>query len=116
MDSPNPEAQAEAIRQALFNGNKIEAIKLFREQTKVGLAEAKAMVEKLEADLRKESPESFKKPAAKGGCAMTLDLIEIGQQTTQIWPSVGWVRLDQSFSTTLRRGGSSGASYVSTRL
>ena len=78
MDSPNPEAQAEAIRQALFNGNKIEAIKLFREQTKVGLAEAKAMVEKLEADLRKESPESFKKPAAKGGCAMTLVVMVLG--------------------------------------
>ena len=46
----------------------------------------------------------------------TVDLIEIGQQTTKIWPSVGWVGLDQSISTTLRRGGSSRAPSVSKRL
>lgn len=37
------------IRQLLTSGNKIAAIKRYREQTGVGLAEAKAAVESLEA-------------------------------------------------------------------
>ncbi|MEZ6034048.1 MAG: ribosomal protein L7/L12 [Planctomycetaceae bacterium] len=37
------------IRQLLASGNKIAAIKRYREQTGVGLAEAKAAVESLEA-------------------------------------------------------------------
>jgi hypothetical protein len=79
MSEPNPEAQAEAIRQAIFAGEKIQAIKLYREQTKVGLAEAKAAVEKLEAELRAAQPGSFTKPAAKsGGCAMTVVVLALG--------------------------------------
>ena len=37
------------IRQLLASGNKIAAIKRYREQTGVGLAEAKAAVESLDA-------------------------------------------------------------------
>jgi ribosomal protein L7/L12 len=38
-----------SVEQALRNGNKIEAIKLFREATGVGLKEAKEAVEAMEA-------------------------------------------------------------------
>ena len=37
------------IRELLASGNKIAAIKLYREETGIGLAEAKAAVESLEA-------------------------------------------------------------------
>ena len=43
------EAIENEIRQLLASGNKIAAIKRYREQTGVGLAEAKAAVESLEA-------------------------------------------------------------------
>jgi hypothetical protein len=66
MSEPNPEDQATAIKKALFAGEKIQAIKLYREQTKEGLAEAKAAVEKLEAELRQTQPGSFTAPPAKG--------------------------------------------------
>lgn len=70
MSESNPEDQAAAIKAALFAGNKIEAIKLYREQTKLGLAEAKAAVEKLEAELCQSSPESFTAAPAKE-CGVT---------------------------------------------
>lgn len=73
-----PESSAEAIKAALFAGNKIEAIKLYREQTKLGLAESKAAVEALEAELRKMQPEAFSKAPAKGGCGMTLVVLTLG--------------------------------------
>lgn len=56
--------QTETIRQALLAGSKIEAIKLYRAATNIGLAEAKAAVEKLESQWRAASPEQFAKPRA----------------------------------------------------
>jgi hypothetical protein len=44
--------ELESIKDALRRGNKIEAIKLLREHTNVGLTEAKKMVEILETDRR----------------------------------------------------------------
>jgi hypothetical protein len=62
-----PEDKLVPIKQALFQGQKIEAIKLYREYTETGLAEAKSAVEELEAELRKSSPNLFSaKPAGKG--------------------------------------------------
>jgi len=60
----NPEEQASSVKEALFSGQKIQAIKLYREQTGVGLAEAKDAVETLEAALRTTSPGLFTKPPA----------------------------------------------------
>jgi hypothetical protein len=67
MDTPTPPDHSEAIKEALFTGRKITAIKLYREQNQVGLAEAKAAVEKLETQLRAASPERFTAPRG-GGC------------------------------------------------
>lgn len=72
MNNPTPEDHADRIKAALFSGQKILAIKLYREQTGVGLAEAKDAVEKLEADLRGSSPERFSAKPAGAGCMSLL--------------------------------------------
>jgi ribosomal protein L7/L12 len=74
MSDPTPESHADKLKATLLAGNKIQAIKIYREQTNVGLAEAKEAVEKLEAELRASSPESFAKPAGKGCFAALLIL------------------------------------------
>lgn len=66
MDRAIPEPDAEAIRESIFAGRKIEAIKRLRESTGLGLAEAKTMVEQLEEELRKTSPERFAAKAGQG--------------------------------------------------
>ncbi len=57
-----------AIENAILAGRKIEALKLHREATGSGLADAKRAVEDLEVDLRRTSPEKFSPGAEKGGC------------------------------------------------
>lgn len=59
MSDPNPDEQAKRVREELFAGNKIQAVKFYRGQTGVGLKEAKDAVEKLEAELRASSPIMF---------------------------------------------------------
>ncbi len=83
-NQPDPEAQAQRIKEALFAGNKIEAIKLYRQQTNVGLAEAKAAVEKLEVELRASSPESFQQRQPGKGC-LALVLATVGIAVVLSW-------------------------------
>ncbi len=68
MSTPLPPEKAAAFEAALVNGRKIEAIKIYRESTGAGLAEAKTAVEKIEADWRAASPEKFSKPQSGKGC------------------------------------------------
>src|SRR4051812_19374442 len=68
MNTNIPEEKLAGIREALFQGQMIEAIKLYRECTSTGLAEAKTAVEKLEAELRTNSPEKFATKSAGKGC------------------------------------------------
>lgn len=63
------------VQQALFQGQKIEAIKLYREATSQGLKESKDAVEKMEAELRQRSPERFSAKASGKGCAGVLLLM-----------------------------------------
>jgi len=83
MSDPNPEDQASRIKEALFNGNKIQAIKLYREQTGQGLKESKDAVEKLEDELRISSPGQFK-TSAKTGCFSIIVVLV----TVVIWKIV----------------------------
>ncbi|MFL3659387.1 MAG: ribosomal protein L7/L12 [Opitutales bacterium] len=69
------------LSDALQSGRKIEAIKLCRELTGLGLKDAKEYVEKLEAELRKETPDAFHE--AKG-CMSVLALGFIST-VTAIW-------------------------------
>lgn len=74
MNTDDPAGQ---IIDALRAGNKIEAIRLYREQTKLGLAESKAAVEKLEAELRTSSPDRFTQPQSKGCTTMILAVVVV---------------------------------------
>ena len=49
MNVPIPEAALAKVKEAIFRGQKIEAIRLYRECTAAGLAEAKTAVEQWEA-------------------------------------------------------------------
>jgi len=78
MKKQIPENALAPIKEAIFQGCKIEAIKLYRAQTDEGLAEAKTAVKELEAELRKSSPNLFSaKPAGKGcmGVVMVVSAI-----------------------------------------
>lgn len=83
MNTPQPADKLGAIKELLFSGQKIAAIKLYRKTTGTGLAEAKDAVEKIEAELRGASPEKFKAaPAGKGclgvvamGCAAVVAVV-----------------------------------------
>ena len=46
-EEPDPAGDLEPIRDLVRQNRKIEAIKLYREQTGVGLAEAKAVIDRL---------------------------------------------------------------------
>ena len=63
-----PEATASEIREALYRGERIQAIQRHREATGLGLAEAKAAVDRMEAELRRTSPEKFTAPPRGAGC------------------------------------------------
>ena len=68
MSSPIPEEKITALCELIFRGRKIEAIKLYREISGLGLKESKEAVEALEASLRKESPEKFSSAPPGKGC------------------------------------------------
>lgn len=65
-----PENKLQAIREAIHAGpeHKITAIKLVREATGCGLAEAKEFVEKSAAEFSAQQPEKFSAPPRKAGC------------------------------------------------
>jgi len=60
-------AYSDRVREAVTSGRKIEAIKLLREETGMGLKEAKHAVEELERSLGL--------PPAKTGCSGLIALI-----------------------------------------
>jgi len=64
---PIPEHTLALIKEALFRGEKIRAIKLHREATGSGLAEAKNEVEKLQSSLRASAPEKFTAASSSSG-------------------------------------------------
>lgn len=75
MSTSLSDVQINAISDALRGGNKIEAIKLYREATGLGLKESKDAVEALEVDLRGKFPDQFPPTGSasaqakgKGGC------------------------------------------------
>lgn len=74
---PSPE-QIDEICAAIYAGQKIDAIKKYREATGVGLKDAKDFIEALTVRLREESPEKFAAEVAPGsatpgkGCGAVL--------------------------------------------
>jgi hypothetical protein len=63
-----PEDKLALIKEAVYRGQKIEAIRIYRESAGVGLKEAKEGVEKLEKELRTTRPENFMPQTERRGC------------------------------------------------
>lgn len=82
MDS----AVEEQIRKLLASGNKIGAIKLYREETGTGLAEAKSAMEAIEAGHSLGSPVRDEKAPLDDGDAIQeiVSLLEQGQKIQAI--------------------------------
>ncbi len=81
MEEQLTSEQQDAIVAALASGQKIEAIKLYREATGEGLKEAKSFVDAYSLKLAEQDPEKFQKLAAgKGsGCAaLVIALFSLG--------------------------------------
>lgn len=74
------------VYDALYTGNKIDAIRLWRQISGKGLKESKDFIDELERDLRAESPEKFTAAPRKLGCAGVLALLAIAVAVI-IWHS-----------------------------
>ena len=69
MSHPITDEQVTTLSECIFQGRKIQAIKLYRGMTGLGLREAKDAVEELETSLRASAPDKFSAvPQGKGGC------------------------------------------------
>ena len=76
------DSQRQAIIEAIEAGRKIEAIKLYREATGLGLKESKEFIDQLTVQLIDEDPERFERAKQNSGCAaiilIALTSISIG--------------------------------------
>jgi len=68
MNTPIPDDKRDTIKEMIFRGQKIEAIKLYRQSNRGGLAESKKAIEELEKELRATNPENFGPPVESRGC------------------------------------------------
>jgi ribosomal protein L7/L12 len=66
-----PEEDAKKMTEFIFAGQKIAAIKMYKEATGLGLKESKDIIDALEKQLREECPENFAH-AARTGCSVVL--------------------------------------------
>jgi ribosomal protein L7/L12 len=83
MAEPTTE-QWQSIQAALFAGRKIQAIKLYREATDAGLAEAKEAMDAYELRLRNDEPDRFAASASKSGCTSMI-LLSIAVLAGSAW-------------------------------
>ncbi len=60
--------QINTLSEMIFQGQKIQAIKLYREMSNLGLKESKDAVEELEKSLRSTAPGKFTAGAQGKGC------------------------------------------------
>ncbi len=75
MPKQVPDELIGPIREAVFAGHKIEAIKLYRVATGQGLKEAKDFVEALESEMRQREPENFAASARGTGCSVSTAIL-----------------------------------------
>ena len=75
MSNPITDEQIATLSECIFQGRKIEAIKLYRGMTGLGLKEAKDAVEGLEKSLRASAPDKFVAGAQGKGC---LGVVVVG--------------------------------------
>lgn len=75
----------EEIVSALADGNKIEAIKLYREASGVGLKDAKDAVEALIPKLVEKEPEKYEKISKSGGGCASLIVFALLLSGAAVW-------------------------------
>lgn len=68
MPEPLSETAMNSLTEALLQGRKLEAIKIYRQATGLGLKEAKEAIEELERSLRIKFPDKFSAAPKSGGC------------------------------------------------
>jgi ribosomal protein L7/L12 len=68
MPTPLSDDALKSLTKALMQGRKIEAIKLYREFSGLGLKESKDAAEELESSLREKFPEKFANVPKRKGC------------------------------------------------
>lgn len=78
MSKPIPPEATRQIAELVFAGNKIAAIRLYREHSGEGLKESKDFVEALERSLRASDPGKFAARSAGKGCLGMAALCGIG--------------------------------------
>jgi hypothetical protein len=76
MERPISASALTQVQAAVFNGEKIAAIKMYRDDTGASLADAKDAVDRLEAEWRASFPDKFKAaPAKRKGCGVCLLIV-----------------------------------------
>lgn len=85
MLKPFPEEKIVELSQFIYRGEKIQAIKLYRELTGLGLKEAKDEVETLETSLRQSTPEKFTAPPRGKGCLGVVAMVCLGGALLLYW-------------------------------
>lgn len=76
MERPISSSALVQVQAAVFRGEKIVAIKTYREDTGASLKDAKNAVDRLEAELRTASPQKFSAPPRKKmGCGVCLAIV-----------------------------------------
>ena len=83
--TPSSSGLPAQLRSLVLGGQKIAAIKLYREHHHVGLAEAKAAIDSLEAELRLQSPAEFTAPPNAGATGCVVLLILLGVVGYGVW-------------------------------
>lgn len=79
-----PEEDAKKMTDFIFAGQKIAAIKMYKEGTGLGLKESKDVIDALEKQLREECPDEFAH-AAKTGCSVLLAAGALLAMAASVW-------------------------------
>ena len=86
MPQPLSDEAMNSLTEALLQGNKIAAIKIYRQFTGLGLKEAKEGVEELETTLRAKFPEKFTAlPKNTSGCLGSAAVLGVGVTLGACW-------------------------------
>ena len=101
MTEPSDQIPWDEIREYLFSGQRIAAIKAYREASGADLKASKEFIEELETRLREEFPDHFKasaraggKAGGKAGCAgLMLIALVIGAFATLVLFGMAYVFL-----------------------
>lgn len=85
MPRPISDEAMNSLTEALLQGRKIEAIKIYREFTGLGLKESKDEIEALEISLRAKFPDKFAAVPKGKGCFGAAVMLMVGATAVSYW-------------------------------